>query len=217
MLYKLKTYFANQARQPSGFFGRWIAPRVFNKENREMERLGLQMMQPQEDDHILEIGFGNGKLISEIMPDIRNGKIYGIDISDEMINLAADRNQKWIQQNKLELKKASVEEIPYPNNHFDKIFTANTTYFWPDPVKNILEIKRVLKPGGKFVCALRFKDQMESISVIRDNREIFQNLYKESEMRNLFEQTGFGDVQFRSESGDSDEFSIATGFKSNQN
>jgi len=216
MLQSLKTYFANQARHPSGLFGKWIAPRVFNKENRQMEDLGLQMMQPDGDDHILEIGFGNGRLLSEIVPKINRGKVYGIDISEEMIQLAAKRNRDWIEKDKLEIKKASVSKIPYPDNQFDKIFTANTIYFWPEPEQDLLEIRRVLKSGGKFICGLRFSDQLNSISVIRDNPDIFQNLYNETGVRQLFNKAGFNQIRFETRSEESDQYCVATALKSNQ-
>lgn len=213
MLQSIKTYFANQAREPTGWFGRWIAPRVFNRENRQMERQGLQIMNPDNGDHILEIGFGNGRLLSEIISETDAGKVYGIDISEEMVQLAGRRNHRWIEQGRLELKQASVEEIPYPDDHFDKIFTANTTYFWPDPQQNIHEVKRVLKPGGFFVCVLRPKHQMESISVIRDTTGIFQNLYEENEIRSLFRQAGFKHTQLQSHADDSDQFMIVSAGK----
>jgi ubiquinone/menaquinone biosynthesis C-methylase UbiE len=195
MLASVKSYLANQARKPTGWFGRVVAPIVFNRENKPMEQFGLKLLDPQKDDRILEIGPGNGRLISEIMPTIEEGKVYGIDISEQMVELTSKRNKKWIDKGLLETRKASISDIPYPNNHFDKVFTCNTIYFWPDPVKDLNEVFRVLKPNGVFLCALRTKRQMESInSVVRDNKDVFQNLYQDKDVKQLFKKARFVDI-----------------------
>lgn len=214
MLSTIKTYLANQARKPSGWFGRVIAPRVFNRENREMEDYGLKLMDPDEDDRILEIGFGNGRLISEIMPHIENGKVHGIDISGEMISLASKRNRQWIEEGTLEIKKGSIGNIPYPDGYFDKIFTANTIYFWPDPKENLCNVLRALKPEGNFLCAMRTRQQMESMnSVVRDNRGVFQNLYRAEEVKQLFKEAGFRYVNHHMKNHESEKLHVIAGNK----
>lgn len=196
MLSSIRNYLANQARKPTGWFGRTVATRVFDHENKQMQQFALQVMDPKDDDRILEVGFGSGYFISELITQIKDGKMCGIDISRDMVVVASKQNRQWIRKGKLELKQASIEKIPYPDNHFDKVFTANTIYFWPDPENNIKEVKRVLKPGGEFYCAMRMKNQMEAKgSVVRDNKDIFQNLYTKEKLKRLFETAGFHDFE----------------------
>lgn len=214
MLSSIKNYLARQARKPSGWIGRTIFPRIFNKDNKGMEQFGLELMSPVTNDRILEIGFGNGRLISEMMPQINEGKVCGIDISDEMVSLTAKRNAQWIQKGKLEIQKASVADIPYPDNHFDKVFTCNTIYFWPDPRENAREIRRVLKRGGEFYCAMRMKERMVSLnSVIRDNRDVFQNLYEKREAKQLLREAGFREVRLHQQPQESENIYIVSGIK----
>lgn len=179
-----------------------------------MEQFGLELMSPITNDRILEIGFGNGRLISEMMPQINDGKACGIDISGEMVALAAKRNEQWIQNGKLEIQQASVANIPYPDNYFDKVFTCNTINFWPDPLENAKEIRRVLKSDGQFYCAMRMKERMESLnSVIRDNRDVFQNLYQKSEAKQLLEDAGFQEVRLHLKHQESENIYIVNGIK----
>lgn len=195
MLSTILNYLAHQARKPSGWFGRLVAPVVFNRENRHMENFGLELMEARADDHILEIGFGNGRLISKLLPHIKQGKICGVDISEQMVNLTAKRNKEEVMDGKLEVDQASITDIPYPANYFDKVFTCNTIYFWPHPSEDIKEVKRVLKPKGQFFCVFRDKKLMESKgSAVTDNREVFQNLYQPGEVKQLFQQGGFLNV-----------------------
>lgn len=212
MLSKIKTYLANQARKPSGWFGRIVAPRVFEKTNEPMENFGLKHMDPEKDDHILEIGFGHRGLISEIMPKIEDGKMCGIDISEQMVNIAAKRNKNWVDNSKLEIEQASIADIPYPDKHFDKVFTCNTIYFWPNPKKNLEEVKQVLKPSGKFLCAFRDKKLMQSkSSAVTENREIFQNLYHPEEIQQLFQKADFQKTQIHSKTSNSETTFLAMG------
>lgn len=212
MLSTIKTYLANQARKPSGWFGRIVAPRVFNRENSHMEEFGLELMDPDEDDHILEIGFGNGRLISEMVPLVEKGKVCGIDLSEEMVEVAAKNNARWTNNGRLDIQKASIADIPYPDNYFDNAFTCNTLYFWPDPVENLREVKRVLKPNGQFFCAFRDKELMESkSSAVTDNRDIFENLYQPEEVKQLFQEGGFEEVAVHKNTQNSEEFYVAVG------
>lgn len=214
MLTTVKTYLANQARKPSGWFGRIVAPRVFDKTNGPMEQFGLKMMNPNPNDRILEIGFGQGRLISAMASRIDSGKIYGIDISDEMVKVAGKRNMKWIKNDKVEIRKASIEEIPYPDNYFDNVFTCNTIYFWPEPTENISQVRRVLKPNGEFHCVFRDKALMESkSSAVTENRDIFQNLYRPQEVKKLYQQAGFREVVHHRENHNSEDLHLVFGTK----
>lgn len=212
MLSAVLYYLANQARKPSGWFGRIVAPRVFEKTNKHMENFGLKLLDPQPEDEILEIGFGHGRLLSELMPQIEEGTLCGIDISEQMVNAAAKRNREGIQEGKVELQKASIADIPYTGSRFDKVFTCNTIYFWPNPSQDIKEVKRVLKSNGQFFCAFRDKELMESkSSAVTDNRDVFQHLFKPEEVRQLFEKADLRGVQLHNQSANGEEFYIASG------
>ena len=214
MFSSVKSYLANQARKPTGLFGRIVAPVVFNRENKRMEQFGLKKLDPKEDDEILEIGPGNGRLISEIMPHIENGKVCVIDISEQMVDVASRQNKKWINKGLLEIRKASISDIPYPDNHFNKVFTCNTIYFWPNPVEDLQEVRRVLNPEGKFICAMRSKQQMESFNaVVCENKDVFQNLYQEKDVKQLFDKAGFQHVAHHNKTFNSEEIHVFTGLK----
>ncbi len=219
MLTAMKTYLARQARKPSGWFGRTVAPRVFNKENHELEQFGLELMKPQPSDHILEIGFGNGRLLSHILPLLKDGKASGIDLSPEMVALATQRNRQWIDKGMLDLVTGSVEQIPYVDSSFHQVFTANTIYFWPEPEQNLREVKRVIAENGRFLCAMRLRHQMTGRasafqrSVVNENLDVFQHLYSEDEVQELFKRAGFRDVRIHTKTGSKEHLYIVEGRK----
>ena len=191
----LKSFLARQASHPSGWFGRVITSWILNKANASLEDMGLELMDIQENEYILEIGFGNGRMISNIASKLTDGKVYGIEISEDMIRVDERKNRHLIQEGKVHIQNASVEDIPFGDDSFDNVFTANTIYFWPHAEKDIQEVRRVLKEGGTFYCAMRPKEEMIKRNLIRENLDTFQNLYSVDEMKEFLSKSGFKNVK----------------------
>jgi len=209
----LTTYLAKQFSHPSGWFGKKIAGWMFNKANASLEDMGLKLMDFQPDSTILEIGFGNGRLISKMAPRLHVGKIVGIDISKEMIAEAKKKNSMWISTGRVELYQASVENIPSEGECFDKIFTANTIYFWPHPASDIQEIKRTLRTGGKIYCAFRPENELKDNPIIKPNLTIFKHLFSKESIQALLEGAGFKNVVVHEQIGKPFSNLIAVGTK----
>jgi len=146
-----------------------------------------ELLEVKGNDHVLEIGFGTGKLIYEMSKGITNGLIEGIDISDTMIDIARRRNRKPIQQGKVIIKQSGFEEIEYDDNRFDKICSSNTIYFWPEPGHIIKKIHRILKPDGTLILAFEDRKQLERRSL---NPDVFR-IYHEDEMKDILQRNGF--------------------------
>ena len=139
--------FFSQFANPHGFLGKivgWIL--VANNDKRNS--LAVEKLNPESGEKILEIGFGPGVTIQKIFNKCEDVYVAGIDVSDVMVNQASKRNKKYINKNKALIKQGSVENIPFNENYFDKTIAINVCHFFPDPVENFKEIKRILKPGG---------------------------------------------------------------------
>jgi len=92
-----KEYFSKQAENPSGIFGRLVMARIFDKGNANINNFMKEELLLQGNEHILEIGFGAGKLINELAESINKGLIEGIDISGTMVSIAKKKNEKNIK------------------------------------------------------------------------------------------------------------------------
>ncbi|MDN5202829.1 class I SAM-dependent methyltransferase [Fulvivirgaceae bacterium BMA10] len=180
---------SKQLSHPSGFWGRVVA-KLMNKGNKSINDLVIDMMEIQRTDKILEIGFANGKFIDQIFMDYQPAFISGIDISTTMVESARKRNHKWITQEKLILQQGSIENLPHDNAFFDKVFTVNTIYFWPDPTNNIKELHRVLKSGGDLVIGLGTRERMENAKFVNHRFTI----YSKEEAEDLISSAGFNIV-----------------------
>ena len=112
---------------------------------------GLKHASIQNRDTILDIGCGGGITIAKLASMAPEAKIYGIDYSEECVAMARKINQKRIDEGQVEIAVGSVSHLPFPNKMFDLVTAVETHYFWPNLSADMLEVLRVLKPGGSHI------------------------------------------------------------------
>lgn len=143
----------SQHSHPRGIVGRMLGERMVRQHMSEtIWTISLLDLKPA--DQILEIGFGAGKAIELVVAQASNGHISGIDLSQEMVSAASRRNAHAIKAGHVALYHGDLTTLPFADNQFDKVFSIQTFYFWPDPPRAIAEIYRVLKPGAMIVVTL---------------------------------------------------------------
>lgn len=103
--------------------------------------------------HLLEIGFGNGKLLPPLMQLAEDLTYVGFDISATMVAEAVSRNEALVTAGRAAFHVASAEHIPCVDATFDRAFAVNVIYFWPEPIQALTEIRRVLRPTGTCIVA----------------------------------------------------------------
>lgn len=119
---------------------------------KKLRERGLEFLDVQEGEAVLEIGFGTGYTLVEIAKSIgETGKAYGIDITPEMVKLAKERLEREGLAGRVELSEGDARNMPCNDNMFDAIYMACTLELFdtPDIPKVLKEIKRVLKPRGR--------------------------------------------------------------------
>ncbi len=189
------TFFSEQARKPEGLFGRIVMSAIFDKGNAYLNGFANELMSVQANDHVLEIGFGTGKLIYEMAKQVKQGHIEGVDFSSSMVSIAQRRNKKYIADGKVKITKGNFDVISYKNNIFTKACTVNTIYFWPKPEDTAKKVAELLKPKGKFIVAFEDYKQLKQRNL---NRNVF-HLYSKDDVKNLLINAGFSpDVSIES-------------------
>ncbi len=144
---------AGQHGHPKGIIGRLLGERMVRQHVSEtLWTISLLHLQP--DDRVLELGFGAGKAIELVAAQTPHGHVSGIDISQEMVRSANRRNTHAIEAGRVTLHHGDLTNLPFQDNSFDKIFTIQTLYFWPDPPRALAEIFRVLKPAATLIVTL---------------------------------------------------------------
>ncbi len=102
---------------------------------------------------LLEVGVGTGLSIP-MLP--RHITISAIDLSQKMLERAEKRIRELELKN-ICLVKMDAAKLQFPDNGFDRVLAAYFISAVPDPVRVILEMKRVCKPGGYLVFLNHFQ------------------------------------------------------------
>jgi len=101
-------------------------------------------------DHVLDLGSGAGNDVFVARALVgENGRVTGLDFTDEMLDKARRNNAKLGHEN-VEFIRGDIENIPLPDNSFDVVISNCVLNLVPDKDRAYAEIRRVLKPGGHF-------------------------------------------------------------------
>jgi ubiquinone/menaquinone biosynthesis C-methylase UbiE len=150
---RVKEYIDSQYSKPRGLIGSYFGEKMVRQHKPET-LWTLELLKVAQRECVLELGCGAGYAMKLILEKTLAAHIIGLDLSPTVIRSAALRNKKAINEGRAKLVQANVEKLPFPNEHFDKVFSIHTIYFWDNIAETISEIYRVLKPGGFFVVTL---------------------------------------------------------------
>jgi len=195
------TYLLYQVRKPSRWTGRlflWI----MNISHSRLTDWGLRHVLIEKHLTILDVGCGGGRTVEKLAALAPDGTVFGIDYADGSIAASRGRNARLIEAGRVEIKQASVSQLPFPDDKFDLVTAVETQYYWPNLLADMQEILRVLKPGGKLlVIAESYKtgryDKLQQ-PVMKLLRSTTLNL---EEQRSLFAAAGYQQIQVFEEPG----------------
>lgn len=143
-------FVAYQVRKPSSVFGR-VMTSTMNESHSRLTDWGLRHVAIEKQFTILDVGCGGGRTIRKYTAAASEGMICGVDYAAGSVAASRAENRDAIEKGRVEIQRASISQLPFPDTKFDLVSAIETIYYWPDPVKDLREILRVLKPGGRVI------------------------------------------------------------------
>ncbi|MCY8869861.1 class I SAM-dependent methyltransferase [Bacillus inaquosorum] len=136
--------------KPKGVFG-MIAGYIMAAENRTLNQWTIDQLGITRGDSILEVGFGPGYCMQQVLKREKDVDLHGIDVSEVMLKLAARR----VKSKPVRLIQGSVETFPLTDSFYNKVISVNNYTIWNDQTKGMKQIYRALKPGGKAAITMQ--------------------------------------------------------------
>ena len=151
----------------------------------------LDRMRLKPDDNVLDVGCGTGWLSSLLAELVPEGRVVGIDISDEMIRHARRKN---VDRDNVMSVIGEAEQIPWDAAFFDHAVSVESAYYWPDPLRALKEIFRVLREGGSAWIAINYYRDNPHSHQWKDVLTVPAQLLSAEEWTALFRDAGFTGV-----------------------
>lgn len=187
----ISKYISSQFKRPRGIVGSIIC-RVQNVVNRSMYN-GLVSLLPFDTmDNILDIGYGNGRLLKKVFSH-KQVELYGIDISRDAQKMAKRTNAIAQEAGMLHLLIGDCCDLPFSDNSFSVVTSINTVYFWKDTVQGLKEIHRVLRSGHSFYNTVFTREYLDTIGFTENGYRKFEV----EELIHLGYEAGFNKVEVR--------------------
>jgi ubiquinone/menaquinone biosynthesis C-methylase UbiE len=174
----------------SGFTSRWRDP---------VQRASLEALELRAEDRLLDAGCGTGQ--ASRIAAARAASVVGIDLSPEMIQTARELAG---DVGNLRFEVGDAEDLAFGDGEFTAVLCSNSFHHYPNPQRAVVEMARVLAPGGRLVIGDACSDLLTARmadAILRRFEPGHVRLYRSSELGAFLYRAELRNVMLRRLSG----------------
>ncbi|MHA1536364.1 MAG: ArsR/SmtB family transcription factor [Alphaproteobacteria bacterium] len=127
---------------------KWDEVRSLYVDEREVERILLDIVTKDSGGRLLDIGTGTGRIVELLAPHVE--RAIGVDLSRRMLAFARTKIESANLSN-TSIRQGDMYQLPWPAASFDIVTVHQVLHFADEPGAVIAEAARVLSPGGRLI------------------------------------------------------------------
>lgn len=119
--------------------------------DKRWRKKAIALLREKNPEVVLDVATGTADLALETARQLPAKQIIGVDISAKMLSIGREKVARKGLANLIRLEEGDSENLPFENNTFDAITVAFGVRNFGDLEKGLMEMQRVLKPGGQLI------------------------------------------------------------------
>lgn len=147
---------------------------------------GLARMPVESGDRVLDLGTGSGYALRALRETRDAGPSVGLDGSPAM----AKNARSYTDDPKLSFVHGDFHHLPFAADSLDHVWSMEAFYYADEPSRVLSEIRRVLRPGGTFFCAVNFFEESVHTHEWAQNLDVGMQLWSQRQYREAFRAAG---------------------------
>jgi ubiquinone/menaquinone biosynthesis C-methylase UbiE len=145
----IQTFLKKSAAYKKAYSGNIFWPLMLPLRQLQLRQIAKRAALFLESGLILDIGTGYGYLCVEMARLRPKAHIIGVDIQLELLSDGIKYAVQKGRSDQVAFLRANAEFLPFADNTFDMVLSTMSLHLWRDKQQGIVEIQRVLKPGGQ--------------------------------------------------------------------